>query len=78
MPCDHSLDGQCLNATWFNLGGHYLNATWHLPSQNGICLIKMMFDQSKNHLTVILTSQSDESKVHSPITMDKFKTTCPK
>jgi hypothetical protein len=23
----------------------------------------MMFDQSKNHLTVVLTSQSDESKV---------------
>jgi hypothetical protein len=37
---------------WFNLGGHYLNATWHLPSQNGV-------DESKNHLTIMLTNPND-------------------
>jgi hypothetical protein len=32
----HSLGGQCLDAMWLNLDGHYLNATWYLPNQNGV------------------------------------------
>jgi hypothetical protein len=30
---------------------------------HGICLVKMVFDQSKNHLIVILISQNDWSKI---------------
>jgi len=46
----HNIGGQCLDGTWLNLGGHYSNAT-------GICLVKMVFDQSKNHLIIVLSSQ---------------------
>jgi hypothetical protein len=53
----HNLGSQCLDATWLNLGGHCLNATWHFLSQNGVSLVKMVFDYSKNHLAIILTSQ---------------------
>jgi hypothetical protein len=68
----------------FNLGGHCLNATWHLLSQNGVWLVKKSFDcyiyQSK--VLVEITSQKCQprpnKKVHGPITMDKFKTTCSK
>jgi hypothetical protein len=50
---------------------------------DGICLVKMVFDQLKNHFTIIqMISQKCQlrlgQKVHGPITMDKFKTTCPK
>ncbi len=62
---------------------------------HGICLVKMVFDQSKNHLTIVLTNQNDWSKilveitsqkcqpklskkVHGLVTMDMFKTICPK
>ncbi len=30
---------------------------------HGICLIKMVFDQSKNHLIIVLTGQNDWSKI---------------
>jgi hypothetical protein len=38
---------------------------------HGICLVKMVSDQSKNHLTIVLTSQNDWSKILVEMTSKK-------
>ncbi len=78
----HSLGGQRLDATWLNLGGHYLNAMWHLLSENGVWPIKKSFDYYIDESKWLVKSTSQKcqfklgQKVHGPVTMDRFKTTC--
>ncbi len=55
-----------------------------MPSQNGVWLIKKSLDYCIDYLKVLVEMISQKcqprlgQKVHDPITMDTFKTTCPK
>ncbi len=55
-----------------------------MPNQNGVWLIKKSFDYyvDKSKVLIKMTSQKCQprhgQKVHGPITMDMFKTICPK